>query len=130
MDKITLVTAPDDVVNDGFRILCVDLNPDQNQMVSDAMNTVDSILECIVYVWTSGEPEQWLFDKKQKSNLIIFNGASPNGEVVGYLSAQPNSIYFGPLKMLSGINNRDIYDVEVCKNFLIQHLRKHEQVFK
>jgi hypothetical protein len=130
MDKITLVTAPDDITNDGFRILCVDLNQDQNQIVSDTLNTIESTMECIVYVWTSGEPEQWLFDKKQKSNLIIFNGASHNGEVVGYLSAQPNSVYFGPLKMLAGINNRDIYDVDVCKNFLIHHLRKHEKTFQ
>lgn len=130
MNRITLITEPDDLARDAFRILCVDLNTDQTQIVSDSLTAVENELECVVYVWNSNDSDTWLFDKKQKSNLIIFNACSYNSELVGYLAAQPNSLYFGPLKFLSHINDRDIYDVTVCKSFLIQYMQRYEQIFK
>lgn len=130
MNKITLVTDPDDIQRDGFRILCVDLNPDQTQIISNSLMEIQSNSEFIVYIWNTNESDSWLIDKKQKSDLIIFNGCGNNPELIGYLAAQPNSIYFGPLKFLSLVNDRDIYDVTICKNFLIQYLEKHEQIFK
>jgi len=130
MNRITLVTEPDDLSRDAFRILCVDLNQDQTQIISDSLTGISNNSECIVYVWNGIGSHDWFFDKKHKSHLIIFNGCGQNLELVGYMAAQPNSIYFGPLKFLSKINDRDIYDVDVCKNFLNQYMQKYEQIYK
>jgi len=122
MNKITLVTPPDDISQDGLRILCVSLTPDQDQVVSQAITKQSDLPNTIIYVWKNGEPLEWLFDKKLKSNIIIFNGCSDSGEINGYLAAQPNSYYFGPVKNLILVNDRDIYDVETCfeiiKNYI------------
>lgn len=130
MNKITLVTSPDDVVIDAFRILCVDLTVDQNQLVSDAITGLEGIADAVIYVWNTGEDLSWLFDKKQKCQLIIFNGVHANGEVIGYLAAQPNSYYFGPLKSLELVNNRDIYDVVSLQETLTINIKRYEQKFK
>jgi len=98
MNKITLVTPPDDISQDGLRILCVSLTPDQDQVVSQAITKQSDLPNTIIYVWKNGEPLEWLFDKKLKSNIIIFNGCSDSGEINGYLAAQPNSYYFGTSK--------------------------------
>lgn len=130
MNKITLVTSPDDVVIDAFRILCVDLTVDQNQLVSDAITGLEGIADSVIYIWNTGEDLEWLFDKKQKCQLVIFNGVHSNGEVVGYLAAQPNAYYFGPLKSLELINNRDIYDVVSLQETLTNYIKRYEQKFK
>lgn len=128
MNKITLVTEPDDILADSFRILCVNLTADQTQFLSDIVNDMEYIVDSIVYIWNEGDNEEWLFDKKLKSNVIIFNAATDNGEINGYLAAQLNSFYFGPLRNLSQINNRDIYDATSFKETLLEYIRKYEQI--
>ena len=130
MNKITLVTEPDDILVDSFRILCVNLTADQTQFLSDIVNDMEFIIDSIVYVWNEGDSEEWLFDKKLKSNLIIFNAVTDSGEINGYLAAQPNSFYFGPLKNLSYVNNRDIYDATSFKETLLEYIRKYEQIYE
>jgi len=46
--------------------------------------------------------------KKQKCSIIIFNAESQDQTMVGYLSAQTNSYYFGELRSLSSANNNKI----------------------
>ncbi len=127
MNKITLVTAPDDILQDAMRILCVGLSVDQDQIVSTALTQQKNLPNTVIYVWREGEPLEWLFDKKPKSDLIIFNGCSYNGEVCGYMAAQANSYYFGPLKNLSLVNDRDIYDTETCFTILKNHIDTYVQ---
>ncbi len=130
MNNITLVTAPDDILLDAFRILCVNLTVDQTQFLSDMVTDMDEMVDSVVYVWNEGEDEKWLFDKKTKSDLIIFNASTDCGEINGYLAAQPNSFYFGPLRNLHHVNNRDIYDAVSFKESLLDYIRKYEQVYE
>lgn len=130
MNKITLVTEPDDILSDAFRILCVNLTVDQTQFLSNVVNDMEFTVDSIIYVWNEGDDEKWLFDKKLKSQMIIFNAVMESGEINGYLAAQPNSYYFGPLRNLSHVNDRDIYDATSFKDTLLEYIRKYEQIYE
>lgn len=110
-DRIIGVTPPDDVLQDSFRLLLVDLNEDHMGLISQALNLIKNFPEIIFYIWKHGDDIDWLIDKKHKSDLIIFNAESFDQTITGYLAAQSNSYYFGILKNLSRANNRTIYDV-------------------
>ena len=114
MNKVTLITVPDDILEDGIRILCVDLSPEQSQMISDALARIENIPDIIVYLWKTGNDTDWLFDKKHKSTAVIFNADSENQLVTGYMAAQKNSYYFGTLKILQTINKSAIYTTDQC----------------
>lgn len=107
-DKVILVTEPDDIQLDGCRLLLVDLTDDQNQFVSNALNCVKNINSIIIYVANNSNID-WILDKKNKSQLILFNADSDNHLLVGYLAAHKISHYFGNPKILSKANNRVIY---------------------
>jgi hypothetical protein len=115
-DKILVVTAPDDTPIDGIRVLLVELNEEQSQIVSNALLTSTSKYDIITYAWKMGDSVSWLIDKKTKSDIIIFNAdATPNGAIeliIGYIAAQPNSYYFGNLKSLSEANDSAIYTTD------------------
>jgi hypothetical protein len=104
-DKVILVTPPDDILIDGIRILLVDLNSEQTQLISDALNRLTGDTTIISYMWNSKDNIDWLLDKKLKSQLIIFNADSENEIIVGYMAAQKNSHYFGILRSLTAANN-------------------------
>jgi len=110
-EKIILVTPPDDILLDGVRILLVDLTAEQNQIVSDALKAVNN-QSTVVYVWNINQNIDWVLDKKQKSNIILFNAESEDQTLVGYLAAQSNSYYFGTLRTLGKVNNSAIYSTE------------------
>lgn len=118
IDKIVLVTPPDDVLVDGIRLLLVDVTIPQSQMVSSVLTQFETIPTVIAYMWSSGDSVDWLIDKKHKSDIIIFNADSENDIVVGYLSAQPNSYYFGNLKLLSTVNRSAIYNTDQIYDLL------------
>lgn len=125
-NKVILVTEPDDTLQDGLRILLVNLTNEQTQIISDALTSFTSLPTIILYVWNTSETS-WLFDKKPKSNLIIFNAESANEIIIGYMAAQKNSAYFGNLKDLSSINPQGIYNTDDCKNLLLNAIEKYEQ---
>lgn len=125
-NKVILVTEPDDTLQDGLRILLVNLTNEQTQIISDALTSFTSLPTIILYVWNTSETS-WLFDKKPKSNLIIFNAGSANEIIIGYMAAQKNSAYFGNLKDLSSINPQGIYNTDDCKNLLLNAIEKYEQ---
>ena len=124
-DKVLLVTAPDDVLVDGIRILLVDIVPEQQQIISDALTRLDNSPDVIVYVWNSTSSTSWLLDKKLKSDAIIFNANSENDVIIGYMAAQSNSHYFGTLKILSMVNNSTIYNIDqvliILENIINQY---------
>ena len=111
-DKILVVTAPDDTVLDGIRILHVNLSEEQRQIVSNAMLSSEVSHTIINYVWNSNDPVSWLLDKKSKCNFILFNADSALDLIVGYIAAHPQSYYFGTLRDLHLVNDRAIYNTD------------------
>lgn len=126
-NKVIVVTSPDDVLLDGFRILLVNLSPEQGKIVSDALLHLDTSNTVIMYMWNN-DAVNWLLDKKTKSDLIIFNADSDNDILVGYLAAHPTAHYFGILKDLHQINNRAIYNVENVLTLLEEISKKHGKI--
>lgn len=117
-DKVIIVTPPDDILIDGVRILLVDLDNSQTQLISDALNQLTDDVTIITYLWNSTNSVDWLLDKKHKSQLIIFNADSDNDIIVGYMAAQKNSHYFGILRSLTAVNNCVIYNTDQIHNLL------------
>ena len=125
-DKVYLVTAPDDVLLDGVRMLLVDLTLEQTQMMSTALTQEDTTSTIIAYVWKNGDDADWLIDKKHKSDVIVFNADSENQTVSGYMAAQPNAHYFGTLKSLNNVNKSAIYNIDICVAIIDKSLRNYE----
>lgn len=117
-DKIILVTAPDDTLLDGKRIISVNLNIDQQQILSDALNQTEHSRCLVVYIWNDQDDIDWFFDKKSKADIIIFNADSTNELIVGYCAAHQNSYYFGSLRSLHKVNNSAIYSVDQCVDII------------
>jgi len=105
MKSISIITAPDDLLIDGTRILLYDLTPDQSNMVSNCIKNLNGDGKLLVYMSNHGDDVKWTIDKKQKSSIIIYNADSNNQTMVGYLSAHKNSYYVGELRDLSIIND-------------------------
>lgn len=121
-NQIILVTEPDDTMQDGTRLLFVNLDQEQTQFVSACLNKLESISTTIIYVWNTGDNAEWLLDKKFKSKLILFNADSGNDIVNGYLAAQSNSYYIGILRMLGSVNVNQILEQEQLINILAETL--------
>ena len=128
-NKLTLVTAPDDILEDGLRILLVGLDHQNSERVSTALTRLDSVPTTIIYVWNKGEDRAWLFDKKQKSNIIIFDADNVSPEMMGYMAAQPNSYYFGILREIEPVNNRALFDVDTCYKLLGEIVDQYERQY-
>lgn len=122
-EKVIAVTPPDDILEDADRILLVDLTESQTQMISQALGKLEEFSTIVLYMWKTGDDNDWCLDKKLKSNLIIFNADSENQTTVGYLAAQRNSFYFGILKNISNANTNAIYDIEQLITILERNLR-------
>ena len=126
-DRVLIVTPPDDVpLKDGIRILCVDLTSEQTQIVSDSLNLLEAYETVITYIWKTSHSTDWLLDKKQKSQLILFNADSNYDLIVGYIAAQSNSHYFGTLRSLRGANDCTLYDKDQLVNILEQTIKRHK----
>jgi hypothetical protein len=124
-NKLLLVTPPDDVAIDAIRLLMVNLTIEQSQLISSALLTCN-LKSCIIsYVWNSLDSTNWLFDKKHKSQLIIFNADSNNDLITGYMSAHPNSYYFGNLKDLHVVNKRVLYTVQDITTLIEETVNKN-----
>lgn len=126
MDNILVVTPPDDIHTDGFRLLLVDLTPDQSQIVSDSLLHLKSLPSVVVYSWKSDDLDEWLLQKKKKSDLIIFNAESSKHLLIGYLSAQINTYYFGTLRTLSTVNNRVLLNTDQCIELLDSYIATYK----
>jgi hypothetical protein len=129
-ERILLVTSPDDIQQEGLRVLFVDLDTDQTQTVSQALNLIEDFSTIVSYIWKVGDDIDWLLDKKYKSDLIIFNADSVNQTIVGYMSAQRDSYYFGNLKSLSNVNTSTIYSAEQCGHLLNRYIKKYNELSK
>ena len=56
MDQVLLVSSPDYVALEGVRLLIVGLTPEQSNIVSSALTSIETIPRVILYVWNEGEP--------------------------------------------------------------------------
>jgi hypothetical protein len=121
-----VITPPDDLALDGTRILLVDLDSVQTQLISDALKNIDYTGRVILYFWKSVDDIDWMIDKKHKSSTIFFNADSTNDLIVGYLSAQPNSHYFGTLRSLSTLVGPAINSFEQCMDILTRSIGDYE----
>lgn len=124
--KVILVTDPDDVPYDGVRLLLVNLTADQTQLLSTALGKIHNLPMVVLYIWNNSSAD-WLFDKKHKSNHIIFNAEHENQLITGYMSAQRNSSYFGILKNLAKVNTKAIYSIDDCIKLLETVIGTYEQ---
>lgn len=126
MDQMLLVSAPDDVALEGVRLLIVGLTPEQSNIVSTVLTTIETAPRVIVYVWNEHDSVDWLTDKIYKSQLILFNAEFENQTLVGYLAGKLNSHYFGSLKSINQINNSMIFDENQCRTILTNLFKKYE----
>ena len=124
--KVILVTDPDDVPYDGVRLLLVNLTADQTQLLSTALSKINNLPMVVLYIWNNSSSD-WLFDKKHKSQHIIFNAEHENELITGYMSAQRNSSYFGILKNLAKVNTKAIYSIDDCIKLLETVIGTYEQ---
>jgi hypothetical protein len=124
-DKVVLVTYPDDVLDEAVRILLVDLNEDQSNIVSQSLTELESIPLVVAYSWRIGDSIDWLIDKTHKSQLIIFNADSDDLTLVGYYAGKLNSFYFGDIGQMKIVNRSAIFDVVQTKEILKHTFRKY-----
>jgi len=131
-DRILIVTEPDDTLLQGIRIVHVNLTDEQSSVVSNALLETELPHTIVNYVWRMGDSVSWLMDKVTKGDLIIFNADSPNNGavelIIGWVSAQPRSCYFGNLKDLHIVNDRAIYSVDDILTLLEKISKHYEQI--
>lgn len=130
IDKVTIVTPPDDVFNIGFRILTVDLSIEQLNEVSKALKNLDANCNLIVYVYKAEQNINWLLDKVYKSNCIIFNADSNNQTLVGFLASQHRSSYFGDLRDIKEVNKSVVFSHKDCEDIFNYYLGLYGQISK
>jgi hypothetical protein len=126
-DKILVVTAPDDILQSGIRIAHINLSQPQSQIISQALmqSTLPHII--INYVWNQGDSKLWLFDKITKTDLILFNAECDieSSMLIGWLSADPRSYYFGDLRDLNIVNDRVLYNSDDISKLLEKTSKPH-----
>lgn len=107
-NQVFLISDPDDVHQDGVRVLFVNLDQEQTQFVSACLTELEQLPTVIIYVWNTGDDVEWLLDKKHKSSFILFNADNINDIINGYLAAHKNSYYLGTLRALNKANVNQI----------------------
>lgn len=125
-----IITPPDDIIKEGFRIVCVDLTVEQSREISTAVTDLEYEGCISIYVWKSGDPISWILDKNQKSDIIVFNAESIHQSLIGFLAAHKRSYYFGFLKDLYEINNKNIYSSSDFKTILERKLKEDEKFYQ
>jgi hypothetical protein len=107
MTQIKIITSPDDVYDNCVRLLCVDLNKEQTEFISNTLKKIEN--DCAVYIWTTDDDAEWLFDKVFKSDVIILNCESEHQDIVGWIMGFKKTKYLGNPKKLKIINKNAIY---------------------
>ena len=126
-DKILVITAPDDILQSGIRIAHINLTQPQSQSISQALMQSTLPHTVINYVWNQGDSKLWLFDKIPKTDLILFNADCDieSSMLIGWLSADPRSYYFGDLRDLNIVNDRVLYNSDDILKLLEKTSKPH-----
>ena len=126
-DRILVVTAPDDTLQDGIRIAHVNLSQEHSQLISQALLQSNLPHTIINYVWNQGDSKSWLFDKIFKTNLVFFNADcdQETALLTGWISSNPRSYYFGSLRDLNIVNDRVLYNSDDILNLLEKTVKSY-----
>ena len=126
-DRILVVTAPDDTLQDGIRIAHVNLSQEHSQLISQALLQSNLPHTIINYVWNQGDSKSWLFDKILKTNLVFFNADcdQETALLTGWISSNPRSYYFGSLRDLNIVNDRVLYNSDDILNLLEKTVKSY-----
>ena len=126
-DRILVVTAPDDTLQDGIRIAHVNLSQEHSQLISQALLQSNLPHTIINYVWNQGDSKSWLFDKIVKANLVFFNADcdQETALLTGWISSNPRSYYFGRLRDLNIVNDRVLYNSDDILNLLEKTVKSY-----
>lgn len=107
-NKITIITPPDDVTEDGIRILVYGCKEEQTLLISSVIYEIKECKPTIIYVCNGQDNSEWALDKKLKCSIIVFNAEAEDQTMIGYLAGQTNSYYFGQLRTLNTVNSNRI----------------------
>jgi hypothetical protein len=107
-NKITIITSPDDISQDGVRILVYGCKEEHTLLISSVIYQLEECKPTIIYVSNGQNDSEWALDKKLKCSIIIFNADADDQTMIGYLAAQSNSYYFGQLRTLDVVNSNRI----------------------
>jgi len=121
-NRITIITPPDDISQDGVRILVYGCTKEQTLLISSVIYQLEECKPTIIYVSNGQEDSEWALDKKLKCSIIIFNAEADDQTMIGYLTAQSNSYYFGQLRTLKGVNNNRIDTEEQLTTIIGDHI--------
>jgi hypothetical protein len=124
-EKLLLVTAPDDTLENGVRIAVVGLSSEQGSLVSQSLGELETPPCVVTYVWNENDPIEWLIDKLYKSEIVLFNAEIENQTLAGYLASKSNAYYFGTLRSLTIVNTSAIHDLNQCKTILERTFEKY-----
>lgn len=127
--KIIMVTDPDDSQASAMRITLVSLSIEQENLVSAVLQNSDLSCDIILYIWQYGNSVNWLLDKRNKSDLVIFNADMYNQTVCGFLSAFKNSYYFGTIKDIDIYNSNCLQSKEDIEKIFIKYEGIYETKF-
>ena len=116
--NILVVTSPDDYFDTAIRILIVDCDEVQTKTLSDLFLSLNLSEDVVVYHWRWSDSEEWLIDKINKSDLIVYNAESDNQTIVGYLLGLKYAYSIGTRRSLQKINDRAVIDVNILKQLI------------
>ena len=107
-NKITIITPPDDILQDGVRILVYGCKEEHTLLISSVIYQLEDCKPTIIYVSNGQNDNEWTLDKKLKCSIIVFNAEAEDQTMIGYLAGQTNSYYFGQLRTLNTVNSNRI----------------------
>lgn len=121
-NRITIITPPDDIAQDGVRILVYGCTKEQTLLISSVIYQLKECKPTIIYVSNGQNDSEWALDKKLKCSIIVFNAEADDQTMIGYLTAQSNSYYFGQLRTLECVNNNRIDTEEQLTTIIGDHI--------
>lgn len=121
-NKITIITSPDDISQDGVRILVYGCKEEHTLLISSVIYQLEECKPTIIYVSNGQNDSEWALDKKLKCSIIIFNADADDQTMIGYLAAQSNSYYFGQLRTLDVVNSNRIDSKEQLTTIMEDHI--------
>ena len=72
-NRITIITPPDDIAQDGVRILVYGCTKEQTLLISSVIYQLEECKPTIIYVSNGQNDSEWALDKKLKCSIIVFN---------------------------------------------------------
>lgn len=126
LDKVVVVTSPDDVLIDAKRILLFDPTIEQTQLISTCLANNDFGCDIVFYIWRFGDDINWLLDKILKYDIAILNADTQEQALLGYIFSKPNSYYIGNIRSLDKLKKSAILDIDHLNTIFKERLTNCE----